>query len=115
MVNRDVEFFVKIIVHPQVVIAHKKVDGDTAVPYFGEFTEYAYKALGHHVLVFKPEVKQITQQENSGGIFFNAIQPAHKDALPGEGSLKQWVRPNDCHWRNRFFCLEEYPFRSVNI
>jgi len=66
-------------VHPQIVVAHKKVDLDATVTKFGQFSQNPNKAFWHHSLIFKPKIEEITEQKNNLGIMLNAVQPFHKN------------------------------------
>lgn len=68
MKNPNAELSFEIILHPQVVVAHKKINRDTRVADFCEFSQNAYKAFGHYSAVFKPKIKKVAEQKNSGSV-----------------------------------------------
>ena len=79
VINGNIQFSFKIIVHPQIVVSHKKMDLDSAIAQFGQFSQNAHKPFWHHGFVFKPKIKKIAEQKNHFGIVFYAFQPFHKN------------------------------------
>src|SRR5687768_1264934 len=59
---RDAELFREIVKHPHVVVAGKEIDGDAFVPQFGELSHQPHKTFRDRILVFKPEVEDISKQ-----------------------------------------------------
>ncbi|MND07831.1 hypothetical protein D3C83_300760 [compost metagenome] len=50
------------------MVACENVNLNAAVRQFGQLSEQADVPLWHHVLVLKPKVKDVTQQENMRSI-----------------------------------------------
>src|SRR5690606_3323742 len=62
--HRYIQFYCKVIPHPQIVVACKEEDGDSP---FSQCCYFAYKAdktLWDNLVVFKPKIKNIPQQKN---------------------------------------------------
>src|SRR5699024_11595688 len=107
----------EIILHPQIVIAHKKIKRDSTIADFSQFSEHANKSFGNHVFIFKPKIEQISEQKNGSGIFFNLVQPAHKFRFPISAGFSRWgaqidrksTRLNSSHVSISYavFCLKK--------
>ena len=82
MENGDVQFFFEVTPHPKVVVADKIIHGDPAVRKFCQFSEGPCKPSGDHIVVFKPEIEQIPQQEDRRSILFDVVEPADEFFLP---------------------------------
>ncbi len=85
-VNGDAGFLSEVIEHPDVMIAGKIVDPDSAVRQFSYFAKDPGKAPGYHRPVFKPEVEQVPHQEDIGGRFLYFIQESDQLFFPYEAA-----------------------------
>lgn len=74
-VQRKPDFRREVIENPHVMVAGEVMEFDAAVREFGKFSLEADEAFGDSVFVFKPEIKDIAQDENFSGIGFNVIEP----------------------------------------
>src|SRR5690606_29147303 len=90
MIYGNIQFLFKIIVHPQIVVSHKKVDFDSAVAKFGQFSKNTHKAFWYHRFVFKPKIKKIAEQKYHFGIVLNAVQPFHKNLFTRQAFGPSW-------------------------
>ena len=72
-INMDVQFFLKIASHPHIVVAHKKMNRNTAISQFGQFAQQPDIALGNYMPVLKPEVEHVAYNKYFGSRFFNSI------------------------------------------
>ena len=64
MVDCDATFDWEIVENPNIMVSSEKMDRDTAVGDFGQFTQESGESAGHHRLVFEPEVENVTHQVN---------------------------------------------------
>src|ERR1700752_4652839 len=81
-VNRNVEFFLKIVLHPHIVIAHKKMDGYTCIGEFRHFAQQQYMTLWNHLPVFIPKIEDVPYYKNLLGITLNIIKEFYNLSLP---------------------------------
>lgn len=81
-VYRYTELLQKVITHPHIVIAHKKMHGDPGIAEFSQFTEQSDIALGNHFPVFIPEIKKIPDQKDLFRILFDPVQKLNDDLFP---------------------------------
>ena len=65
MVYGSAQFFAEVIAHPQIMVAHENVQIHAFVHHMSELAEEAGVATWHDVLVFKPIVEQISDNEES--------------------------------------------------
>lgn len=89
-VNADSEFCREIILQPKVVIARKVMNGNARICDFCQLTQDSHESFGHHSFVFKPEVKQIPQEENFLCLGAYHFEPLEKMFLSFPASF--WVR-----------------------
>src|SRR5690606_14414920 len=79
VINWNVQLLFKIIVHPQIVVAHKKVDLNAIVAKFCKFAQSSHKAFWNNGFIFKPKIEKVAEEKNHFGIVLNAVQPFHKN------------------------------------
>src|SRR5690606_3891366 len=79
VMNGNIQFFFKIIVHPQIVVSHKKMNLDTAIAKFGKFAKNTHKAFWHHGFVLKPKIEEVAEKKDNFGIVLYAFKPFHKN------------------------------------
>src|SRR5690606_29049430 len=72
----------KIIVHPQIVVSHKKMDLYSTVAKFRQLSQNPHKAFWYHGFVLKPKIEKVAEQKNYFGIVLNAVEPLHKNFFP---------------------------------
>lgn len=61
VVHWNTELLFEVAIHPHIVVANEHRDGDASVGKFGQLSQQAGVAFGNNRLIFKPEIKQITQ------------------------------------------------------
>src|SRR5690606_16814496 len=83
-IDGNAKFMREIVEHPHVVVACEERNGKTLVPQLGKLSLKSYKAFGNSAAVFKPEVEDITEQENCVRVVTNRIQPCCYPALSFE-------------------------------
>ena len=64
------------------MVAYKKVNRDTAVADFGQFSQYAYKAFRDDRFILEPKLKQVAHEVNGHSIVRCHVEPAHQLPLP---------------------------------
>jgi hypothetical protein len=69
-INRDVEFLLEIIFHPHIVIAHKKMNGDTAVGDFCKFAQYSYISFGNDFAVLNQKSNRSPMIKITAAFFY---------------------------------------------
>src|SRR5690606_24266657 len=80
--HRYIQFYCKVIPHPQIVVACKEEDGDSP---FSQCCYFAYKAdktLWDNLVVFKPKIKNIPQQKNGCRIILYVGKPSDDLLFP---------------------------------
>jgi hypothetical protein len=65
MMYGSAQFFAEVIPHPQIMVAHENVQFHALVHHVSELAEEACVTARHDVLVFKPKVEQISDNEES--------------------------------------------------
>ena len=73
--------FLKVIVHPEVVVAGEEVHLHAVVREFGDFSQQSGVAFGDDVAIFVPEVEDVSEQVYGGGFVLDAVEEVHKSAL----------------------------------
>src|SRR6478672_11647287 len=79
-IDRHIQFFLKILAHPHIMVANEEMNGYPGIGQFCYFSQQAYTALWNHLSVFIPEVKHITHNKDHVRIFPGPVQEAD-DAL----------------------------------
>lgn len=74
-------FLLQIAVHPDVVVAGEVMHLHTHVGQLRQFAQEARVALGHHILVFIPEVEHIAEQIHGGSFMLDVVEESHQAAL----------------------------------
>lgn len=87
MIDRYIELFFKITIHPKVVVAHKIGNLYAHVRKLGQFAQGSGKTFGDDSFVFEPKIKKVAHEKNGMSIVFDAIQPGHKLFFPGQTVL----------------------------
>ena len=67
-VHRDAELLRKIIEHPHIVIAGKKMNGDARIGDLRHLSQDTRIAFGHHRPVFIPKIEEVSDNEDFRGI-----------------------------------------------
>src|SRR5690606_18915988 len=81
-IDWDIQFLLKVVFHPKVVVANKEVNGNSTILYFSELPQNPYKSFRHHVFVLEPEIEEIAQKIDGGGIVPHLLQPFYELLLP---------------------------------
>lgn len=71
----------QIVLAPDVVVADEEVYLHTAVGELAHLAEEAGVALGHHVAVFKPEIKHVAQHIHRRGLVLDGVKEVDQTAL----------------------------------
>ena len=77
-VNLNIHLAGQVVAYPLVVIARKKMYGNSVVGQFGKLTKQSHKSAWDYVPVLEPEIEHITQQKNSCGVVFDGVEPVYK-------------------------------------
>lgn len=67
----------QIIEQPDIVVAGKPYNPDSAVRHPGKLTEEPQKAPRRHILIFEPEIENVAEQIQLGAVMFDRPQKAH--------------------------------------
>lgn len=82
VIHRYVELLLEIAAHPHIVIAHKKMYGDTRVRDLSHLAQYPRIPLRHHGTVLVPEVEQVAYNKYPGCVPANGLQKANNVLFP---------------------------------
>src|SRR5450631_166326 len=82
IINGYGQFLFKIIFHPHVVVAHEKLNRNSGICKCSQFTQNAYVTFWYHGLILKPEIKQVTKDENFSCFVLNRFQEFDDILLP---------------------------------
>src|SRR5436190_18842727 len=77
MMHLYVQFLFKIIVHPEIMIAYKEMNGDARVSDLGDLSDQSDRSFWNGVLVFVPEIKKISYEINFLRVVPDAFKPVH--------------------------------------
>src|SRR5215467_5949873 len=72
----------KIIFHPHVMIANKKMNFYSLISDLGKFAQQSYKPLRDHFPVFIPKIKNIAHDKDLCSILFYFIQELNDKLFP---------------------------------
>jgi hypothetical protein len=76
--NRNVHFLFPEISHPEIVIAADIVDMNSAAADIMQCRKNPGKPFGNGVIVFEPEIKEITKDDKAGGVGGYALEECVK-------------------------------------
>src|SRR5690554_1022756 len=102
VINGNVQFCFKIIMHPQIMVSDKKMDLDPAITEFCQFSQGSNESFWDHGFIFKPKIKKIAEQENCLGIVFYAVQPFNENLFTRNAF--------SIHWRAKMIVTGEVDF-----
>src|ERR1700722_14575960 len=68
VVYRDIQFRFEVPAHPHIMIAGKKMNGNTRIRDLRHLSQNTGIAFGYHCPVFIPEIEEVTYNENFRGI-----------------------------------------------
>ncbi len=77
----NTELLFKIAEHPQIVVAGKHINRQTAIPQLRQNAKKPAESLGNHRFIFKPELKKIADQVNGICLRGDLMQPAYQLAF----------------------------------
>src|SRR5688572_30673510 len=81
-VNGNVQFFLKIIFHPHVVVAHKKIQWNAFISKIGQRTQQTHISFRHYSFIFIPEIEHVAYDKNMRGIVLNRLKKINYDLFP---------------------------------
>lgn len=87
MVEDYSALFLKIAVHPDVVVAAEVVDFDAQIGEFADLTEEACVALWHGIAPLVPEIEHIAEEVDCLGVMLDGVEEAHKAAFLHTGMI----------------------------
>src|SRR5690554_5685794 len=59
------------------MVACKKENRNPRIPQSSYFSNKPHESLGYHLFIFEPKIKDIPEQEYSGGVILNGGKPAY--------------------------------------
>lgn len=81
-VNLNIQFLFKVVKSPDVMIAGKEMHMNPHFSHFGNLSQQANISFWHYSLVFKPEIENVTHQEDLYRIPADFIEPFHQHFFP---------------------------------
>ena len=79
--NNHPTFFVEVVFHPQIVVAHKQMKFYAPIAQFAQFSQKPCKAARHHISIFMPKVKHVTEHIYGFGLVFYRVEKCHEAFL----------------------------------
>src|SRR5688572_27123529 len=81
-INGHVQFLLKIIFHPHVVVAYKKIQWNAFISKVGQCTQQTHISFRHYSFIFIPEIEHIAHDKNMRGIVLNGFKEINYDLFP---------------------------------
>ena len=69
------KFRAEVVLHPHVMVASEVIEDDAFFVELMQFGKEQEVTTGHHVLVFKPEVENVTQEKQVSASVFDLVDP----------------------------------------
>ena len=75
-VHYNTNLFFQVIKQPHIMVAYKEMELNPSVGHLCHLSQQAYKATGNCMLVGEPEVKDITQHDDTFCFWLDTVKPA---------------------------------------
>src|SRR5262249_9764590 len=107
-INRNIQFFLKIVFHPHIVVPNKKMNLYSFVGNFRELAQQSDISLRYHLPVLIPKVKNISNDENLGSILLYFVQKLNDELLSLKTAFIVWSAKVKIGEKINFFIIGQF-------